>query len=65
MMKVRYIQMSPKDENLNTESIVFTDDFDSPASEWLNAGDMVYVDKVIDMQVPVAFPLNHIFTRGF
>lgn len=61
MKKVRFIGMNEKGGSLNKETIVFTEDFDSPASDWLSSGMEVHTDKIIDMQVPMSFPMEKEF----
>jgi len=62
MKKVRFIGMKEQDGSLNKETIVFTEDFSSPASDWLARGMEVYTDKIIDMQVPMCFPMDKEFS---
>ena len=62
-MKVRYIQMSPPDGDLSREQIVFTEEFDSPVSDWCEPGMSVYRDEVIDIPDLVGFPMEQIFSR--
>ena len=61
METVRVIVCST--ENGNSESITFTDDFDSPAGDWCAPGWSVDIDQKIDMEVPSGFPLCSTFTR--
>lgn len=64
IMKVRVITASPRDGSLNTEDLVFTDDFESPAQDFVRNTLKVYIDQVIEMEIPSGFPLNSTFSRS-
>jgi hypothetical protein len=64
-MKVRYIQCTPKDGSLTEEQITFTDDFESHGYEFCPPDMTLYTDRVIEIDLPVGFPINSTFAKVY
>lgn len=61
MQTVRLIVCSSM--NLGKESITITEDFDTPAKDYCLSGWTVDIDKKIEMEIPLGFPIDHTFER--
>jgi hypothetical protein len=62
-MKVRIICASPADGSLDKEDVCFTEDFESNPNDFVRFGLAVHTDKIVDIELPSAFPLEHTFSR--
>ena len=61
METVRLIVRSlPNGEN---ETMIFTDDLITPAIYHCKSGQIVDIDKEIEMELPSGFPLNYTFVK--
>ena len=62
-MKVRLIQATPPDGSLDREDICWTEDFETPAAEFVRSTLRVIFDQVIEANLPGQFPFEHTFSR--
>ena len=60
---VRLINASPRDGSLLHEDICWTNDFTTPAKEFVRRGYWVHTDKKIDIEFDSRFPINITFSR--
>ena len=60
---VRLIIASPKDGSLDHEDICWTEDFESPAKDFVRCGYWVHTDEKINIELPSKFPLERTFSR--
>lgn len=49
--------------NLEGESITITEDFETPAKDFCSSTWTVDIDKKIEMEIPLGFPMDHTFER--
>lgn len=61
MDKVRIIICSTEDGS--KEDVIFTQEFDTPASDYCRPGLTIDCDEVKELDLPSAFPLEHTLTK--
>ena len=64
MEEYRLIHLVSKSKQEDKEQVLFTDDFDSPATDWCTFDIKVVEDTIIDADLPTGFPINWILSRS-
>lgn len=63
-MGVRLVMAVSKDNSLNKEQIIFTNDLDPGMADDYFTSDMkVTFDQIIKADLPMEFPMDHVFTK--
>ena len=60
--KIRIIICS--NENGSNETVMFTQDFDVPAGDFLEPGQTIDEDVIKELDLPNAFPLEHTLRKS-
>ncbi len=63
-MKYRIIGTTPKDGSLDSETITWIDANDkNPAEDFCPNGHSVYIDEIVNVDLPGSFPVGTTFIR--
>ena len=56
--------ITASNDNGNKEEVYFTEDFDTPATDFISPDLTINCDKVIDEEMPSGFPMNYTLKRS-